>query len=216
MTAAKIQHYVPQFLLRSFAVPKKAQVWVYDKSSGRSFISNTKNVASENRFYDFECGDQRLSLEPWLADLEARAQLVVKYILESDSVSALSNEQRHVLAAFLAVQLTRTKTFREEWGGFPRMLREYFEKSGDQVARGSQAEDLIKDFSKNETKEQTARIVHQAPQHYAAHFLDKEWVLATTTPEQPFLLSDNPLARQNLIEQPHRGNLGLKSPGIEI
>lgn len=216
MTTAKVQHYVPQFLLRSFGAGKKAQVWVYDKSLARSFLSNTKNVASENRFYDFECQGQRLSLEPWLADLEGQAQAVVKFILKADSVSTLTNEQRHVLASFLAVQLTRTKTFREEWSAFPRMLREHFAKSGDQVAPGSQAEDLIKDLPENESKEQTARIISKAPETYAVHFLDKEWVLAATTREHPFLLSDNPLARQNLVDQPNRGNLGLKTLGIEI
>jgi hypothetical protein len=51
---AKIQHYVPQFLLRNFGNGKKDQVWVYDKIDGRSFPTNAKNVASESRFYDFQ------------------------------------------------------------------------------------------------------------------------------------------------------------------
>ena len=33
MTIAKVQHYVPQFLLRNFGNGKKDQVWVYDKTS---------------------------------------------------------------------------------------------------------------------------------------------------------------------------------------
>jgi len=172
MTTAKIQHYVPQFLLRSFGNGKKDQVWVYDKFLARSFPSNTKNVASESRFYDFECEGQRLSLEPWLAALEGHARSVVRFVLEADSVSTLANEQRHVLASFLAVQLTRTKTFREEWSAIPRMLREHFARSGDQVVPGSQAAELAEDFTENESKEQTARLVYQAPETYAAHFLD--------------------------------------------
>lgn len=216
MTIAKVQHYVPQFLLRNFGNGKKDQVWVYDKSSARSFPSNTKNVASESRFYDFEFQGQPLSLEPWLAELEGQAKTVVRSILEADSVSTLAEEQKHVLASFLAVQLTRTKTFREEWNAFPRMLREHLEKSGDKVAPGSQAEALIADIPEKDSKEQTARIIYKAPENYAAHFLDKDWVLAATSRKHPFLLSDNPLARQNLIDRPNRGNLGLTTPGIEI
>jgi len=41
-------------------------------------------------------------------------------------------------------------------------------------------------------------------------------IFSTTSRKHPFLLSDNPLARQNLIDRPNRGNLGLKTPGIEI
>ena len=216
MTIAKVQHYVPQFLLRNFGNGKKDQVWVYDKSANRSFPSNTKNVASESRFYDFEIDGEYHSLEPWLGELETEAKKVISSILDADSLAHLSNEERLLLASFLAVQLTRTKTFREEWNAFPTMLREHFEKTGDQVAPGSQAEQLLQDHSENGTKEQTARIIIDAPETYARHFLDKDWVLAATHRKHPFLLSDNPLTRQNFVDRPHRGNLGLKVPGIEI
>lgn len=216
MTIAKVQHYVPQFLLRNFGNGKKDQVWVYDKASSRSFPSNTKNVASESRFYDFEHEGQPLSLEPWLGQLEGQAKSVINTILEADSLLALADEQRQILASFLAVQLTRTKTFREEWNAFPRMLREHLERNGDHVAPGSQAEELLREVQENDSKEQTARIVFNAPSTYASHFLDKDWVLAATSRKHPFLLSDNPLARQNMIDRPHRGNLGLATPGIEI
>ena len=111
MTIAKIQHYVPQFLLRNFGNGKKDQVWVYDKSSGRSFASDARNVASESRFYDFEYKGQPLSREPWLSELEGHAKSVISQILEADALSILAYEQKHILASFLAVQLTRTKTF---------------------------------------------------------------------------------------------------------
>ena len=51
MAIAKVQHYVPQFLLRNFGNGKKDQLWgFYDKTSDRSFPTNAKNVASESRF----------------------------------------------------------------------------------------------------------------------------------------------------------------------
>jgi hypothetical protein len=216
MANAKIQHYVPQFLLRNFGNGKKDQVWVYDKLSNRSFASNAKNVASENRFYDFEYKEQQLSIEPWLSKLENRAKLAIEGILKFDSSSTISDDHRLVMAEFLAVQLVRTKTFREEWIEFPKMLREHFLRSGDQVASGSQAEKLLRDLSKNESKEQTSKMVVDAPKMYAQHFLDKDWALIATTKRVPFFLNDNPLVRQNMLDSPHRGNLGLTSPGIEI
>lgn len=216
MTIAKVQHYVPQFLLRNFGNGKKDQVWVFDKSSNRSFPSNTKNVASESRFYDFKSEGQQLSIEPWLSEMEKQAKLVISAILEADSLSTLAHEQKQVLASFLAVQFTRTKTFREEWNAFPRMLREHFEKNGDQVAPGSPVEELLREIPENDLKEQTARIVFSAPATYAAHFLNKDWVLAATSKKHSFLLSDNPLTRQNMTDRPLRGNLGLATPGIEI
>ncbi|MBC9000214.1 DUF4238 domain-containing protein [Pseudomonas sp. N40(2020)] len=216
MTNAKVQHYVPQFLMRNFGNGKKDQVWAYDKSTSRSFPSNTKNLASEGRFYDFEYQGQPLSIEPWLSELEGRTKLVVSTILDAGSLSYLSHEQKVTLASFLAVQLTRTKTFREEWSAFPTLLRDHLKHKGDLIVPGSQAEELLRDIPDSDSKEHTARIVFNAPSIYAAHFLSKDWALAATSRQHPFLLSDNPLTRQNMTERVHRGNLGLTSPGIEI
>lgn len=216
MTNAKIQHYVPQFLLRNFGNGKKDQVWVYDKHSDRSFAANAKNVASENRFYDFMHKGQQLSIEPWLSEVEGHARLVIGDILKADSVSTISTSHRQDLAAFLAVQLIRTKTFREEWNAFPQLLREHFQKFDDQIAAESQMDELIHDIPENDSKEQTSKMVVTAPENFAHHFLDKDWILVATTRKRPFFLNDNPLARQNLVERHHRGNLGLASLGIEI
>lgn len=216
MTIAKVQHYVPQFLLRNFNNGKKDQVWVYDKLSNRAFPSNTKNIASESRFYDFESAGQSHSIEPWLSELEGHAKLVIDTILNADSLTVLTNENRQILAEFLAVQSTRTKNFREEWNSFPRILREHLENNGDQVAPGSQAEGILREFNENDSKQQTTEIVLNAPDTYSSHFLDKGWLLAATSIKTPFLIGDNPIARQNMVNQPYQGNLGLACTGIEI
>ena len=54
MTKAKKQHYVPQFLLRNFAVGKKlkAKLWVLDKRNASVFQASVNDVAHENMFYE--------------------------------------------------------------------------------------------------------------------------------------------------------------------
>jgi hypothetical protein len=100
-----VQHYVPQFLLRNFGNGKKDQVWVYDKTSDRVFPTNTRNVAGESHFYDFEFQGEQLSIESWLSGLEGQAKSVVRKILDADSVAGLALEEKQLLAAFLSVQL---------------------------------------------------------------------------------------------------------------
>jgi hypothetical protein len=216
MTIAKVQHYVPQFLLRNFGRGKKDQLWVFDKTTGRSFFTNAKNVASESRFYDFEVDAETISLEPILTKVESDAKRVIEKILDADSLGTLSQEERGQLSVFCSIQMARTRNFREQWLSFPRMLREEFARRGDQVAKGSQAEQLIQDLSENEVKADTGRFMLGAPEMFAEHFLSKHWVLAATDTKHPFQISDNPLTRQNMIERPFRGNLGLTVPGIEI
>ena len=53
-----VDHYVPQFLLKNFSVdPNKPQVWAYDKSTGRSFRTNVRNIAAEKGF--LQTGNRR-------------------------------------------------------------------------------------------------------------------------------------------------------------
>ena len=216
MTIAKIQHYVPQFLLRNFGSGKKDQVWVYDKAASRSFSTNAKNIASESRFYDFELDGQLMSLEPMLSTLESKAKPIIEGILKADSLAVLSDEDKAMLAVFLSVQFTRTKTFREQWSDFPRMLREHFEARSETVAAGSQAAELVRDLTENESKAETASLIVKAPSEFAPHFVSKQWVLAATTRKHPFVISDNPLTLQNMVDMSPRGNLGLAIEGIEI
>lgn len=216
MTIAKIQHYVPQFMLRNFGNGKKDQVWVFDKATSRSFATNAKNIASESRFYDFELDGQLFSLERELSTLESKAKPIIEGILKADSLKVLSDEDKAMLAVFLSVQFTRTKTFREQWSDFPRMLREHFDARSETVADNSQAAELIRDLTENESKADTASFIAKAPSKFAPHLISKQWVLAATTRKHPFVISDNPLTLQNMVDMSPRGNLGLAVEGIEI
>lgn len=216
MTAAKVQHYVPQFLLRNFGNGKKDQLWVYDKTADRSFSTNSKNIASESRFYDFELEGKAMSLEPMLTRVESSAKPIIESILKADSLATLGDDDKAVLAVFLSIQFTRTRTFREQWNDFPRMLREHFNERGETVASDSQASELIRDLTENQSKAGTARFIVQAPKEFAPLLIAKQWVLAATTRKQPFVISDNPLTLQNMIDMSPRGNLGLAVRGIEI
>ena len=216
MTEAKIQHYVPKFLLRNFGLGKKDHVWVYDKQTGRSFQTNAKNVASENRFYDFEFDGKTYSLESGLSGIESNAKPIIERILHEDSVSALGARDRAMLASFLAIQFIRTKAFRMQWVELPRILRRKVESMGGAVAPGSQAEALIQEPTENQIKIDTTRMILDAPQTYGPHFLEKAWFLAKTTNSHPFIISDNPVSLQNHIDLGPYGNLGLAVRGIEI
>lgn len=216
MTEAKVQHYVPKFLLRNFGMGKKDRVWVFDKLLGKSFQTNAKNIASESRFYDFELAGTGLSLESSLSSIESKAKPVVEKIIGCDSTSGLSDEERSLMAAFLAIQFVRTKAFRMQWADLPRLLRDKLERLKEQVAPGSQAEQLIADPSENDVKVETTRMLVHAPETFGPHFLNKTWFLAATPSSHPFWLSDNPIALQNHTDMRPYGNLGLAVKGIQI
>lgn len=216
MTHAKIQHYVPKFLLKNFGTGKKDQLWVYDKSTARSFQSNVKNVASESKFYDFEIDNKIYSLESSLSTIESKAKKLIERILTIDSINAWSDDDRGIIAVFLAIQFVRTKAFRAQWASLPGMLRAKVESLKTKATPSSQAEALMRDPTENEIKIDTARITVKAPEDFGPHFLNKAWLLIKTTNSHPFIIGDNPISLQNHTDMEPYGNLGLAVKDIQI
>jgi hypothetical protein len=91
---AKNQHYVPQFILRRFA-NADGRMWVYDKWSKRSFVTNPRNVASENAFYDVEINGESISIEPAMCAIENAALNSVNSMIDTRSLAVLSSEDRN-------------------------------------------------------------------------------------------------------------------------
>jgi hypothetical protein len=213
---AKVQHYVPQFLLKKFGNGKKDQLFVYDKQCDRVFSTNVKNIACESRFYDFEFNSSDLTIEPALSRLESDAKPLIDRILKQDTLSCLNPEDRAVLSIFLSIQFTRTRTFREQWSSFPSLLREHFTRHNEPPENLTEISEYLRDPTDNETKLETARFMLNSAEEFSTHFANKTWILAQTTRSCPFIISDNPIVLQNMIDMGPRGNLGLAVRGIEI
>ena len=213
---AKVQHYVPQFLLRKFGNGKKDQLNVFDKHTGRSFPSNAKNVASESRFYDYQIGDEGATVEPNLAELESATKPIFEKILENDSTSILNENERETIATFLAVQFTRTKAAREQVVEIPRMLGEHFRSIGYTHEDLSSIAELVELPDENDLKVQSVHMMLTAPENYGPHFINKDWLLVATSLKAPFIIGDHPIALQNSIKMGPFGNLGIAVKGIEI
>jgi len=114
-------HYVPRFYLARFA-DQKDRISVYDRTTGRVFASNAKNLAVETDFYQLaeEYGLPSTYLEETLAALEGDAANALR---EVDTLGTIPRGHRSVLAPFLGIQLLRTAQTRDvirdmtEWSG---------------------------------------------------------------------------------------------------
>ena len=213
---AKVQHYVPQFLLRNFGNGKKSQVNVFDKQTDRSFSTNVRNVAGESRFYDFELDGETYTLEPGLSQLEGDAKELLQRLLDEDCLMVLTAQDRAKLAIFFSIQLTRTRAYRDRCQELPKVL----EQKVRAMARDGDDLEKVKHYfqvpNENETTIQMASAMMRAPKDYAIHFAGKDWLLLKTDRKRPFVIGDNPLALQNMIDMEPLGNLGLAVKGIEI
>lgn len=207
----KTQHYVPQFVLKRFVTAKNKQIWVFDKRTGKKFRTSIKNIASENGFYDFEFEGHKLTLEVSLSKVDSQASKVIKKIVQNESLAVISNEEKHFLAQFLAIQFVRTRQLRETFRDFNELIPKALQN------RGLKQEDIqhFVDTDESNIIFQHIRSIEDFGT-YVPYFLDKIWILFKTNIKNPFYISDNPIVLQNFYTYGPLSNIGLAIKGIEI
>jgi hypothetical protein len=210
---AKVQHYVPQFLLRNFAVGKNHQLWAYDKHSGKSFLTTVRNVAAESRFYDLPIDSPTPSVEPILTELESNASATIRKLIETRRLTSIDETEKAWLAIFIAVQQHRTPAHRERMRAMSKDAAEAIRRLAK--ANGWPPPSDVNEFSDDQIK--LAGIQHALQfARIAPLYLEKTWMLFSTTNYSPYFISDCPVTLDNAIDHWPYGNLGIASPGIEI
>lgn len=188
----KLQHFVPQFLLRQWGTGKNHQVHVFDKQTGRSFASPAKKVGAERGFYNIPDSVTReliarfreeygadalppnfedgvvLSAEQTLATIESRAATASQRVVRAESLAGLSLEDRVWLAIFASVQFLRTPYMRDVYGALIRGLRERITPLIKRRGRDSALE-IEQALERAGLPEPTADRVAHAHLHHLAH-----------------------------------------------
>ncbi len=206
---AKNQHYVPQFLLRNFATGKNLAIHVFDKLNETSFTTSPRNVASETGFYDFEHDGKQRSLDPLMTRMETSVSRVIMSIVRKETIAHVSKDDRVALSLFAAVQLLRVKSMRHRLKSINTGLR------AEMARRGIDPGDFVPELDEHDIKNASLSHIANAKK-IAKYFYEKAWILQRAPNGTSLYVSDNPITLHNLVQQPGRGNLGLKSPGVEI
>lgn len=207
------QHYVPQFLLKGFGSGKRRQLYVYDKWTDNDFRTKPRNVAAEAGFYDIPVEGGVLTIEPWLSNLESEAGSRIQRLRRAGSIGELSDEDRSVIAAFIAVQHLRTNQFRSNLSHMDTRLAEILEQKGVDL---SAVENYRRFEGKDEIKAFSISFLLSAAKEIIPLILQKVWILVRTTRSHPFVIGDHPIAMDNQRDFGLYGNIGFAVPGIEI
>jgi hypothetical protein len=208
----KKHHYVPQFLLRNFAAMGGAHLHVFDKQTDRVFQANVADVAAENRLYEFSLGNLTATIEPSLADFEAKAANVLREVLSNDDLADLTVYQRVVLSGLVAQLLLRSPQQRA-------LMRHINMKMRQLVSAMGTDPDLLpqlKVLNKNEEKRFTASVLQDLTEQFIPVISEKAWILHSVPENETLYISDNPVAMHNEMKFELRGNVGLAVEGVEV
>jgi len=206
----KNQHYVPQGYLKNFSFDKEmSQLNCLNKQSNRTFVTNIRNVASENYFYELPDDDAKKfetdmgysnfnSDEKWFRNFEGEALPLLDSLIsickngnQDDLIKFLyTEENRAWIGVFLLLQFYRTKKFREAL-------------YNEGISLGEQAVKERADYSKEQLQADARKysIFQQMVKYLDLYNLNDElnllgnyiWQIGRNDTSIPFITSDNPV-----------------------
>jgi hypothetical protein len=230
----RVQHFVPQFYLRRFAVPgftdrKKASIWVMNAETGEVYTKKVRNIAAEDYLYSHKQpdGTRCFEIENQLSELE---NLIARfYDRFVNGVPDLSQSwgMKKFLSLFLATLMIRHPDDEEKNRQLHANMVELFE----QVPKDSNGIPFINSFihkgkeypfdpsgyheykaaDENRLKEAFAQQILPVAQSLVDDLFSKRWVIFCT--DQPaFFTSDRPVKKLHT----ERHNFGTRTPGTQI
>ncbi len=239
---SKKQHYVPQFYLNAWSIPEKHQIHVYDKSTKSARINNISDVASERYFYDANLKDVfsqeflemlfpgnvapqedvQLIEKLFSEDIEKPFSDLIRGILEKAKEATpwhlkycyfINDEQKKDLSFFLALQLIRGKSTRDNIQGISNCVTQMITDMG--------APDSV--VSEYTVSEEEAKALHvqmlvdvNAVGDLESSFNRLTWVLGINKTQSKFYTSDNPICTIPHIKSPYASMSGISSKGVEV
>lgn len=216
--AAQTHHYVPKFILRNFleqnaAKKGKERVSVFSKLQRRGFVTSIDNIMAERRFHDFAIGsDHMASFEQAITQVEGELLPTYRRVIEQRRLTH-SPDEKAVLAIFVAFQLLRTRSQRDQFVRMETLLKEKLERTGHKL------EDLegYEPLDEDSLTFQHIGFIRKALAEFSQTVASKDFVLFQPPPGRGFYLGDNPVALHNQKPaHPIFGNIGLSVEGIEI
>ncbi len=179
--AKERQHYVPRFYLNSFC-NDAGQLHVYDKTTGRKFVSRPDSVAVEKDFYELPVeltgtSDTR-ELESALSDVEGDAAAIIRTWVGAIGATEfrIRSAERERFALYIALQLLRTREQREILAEFQRRTA---------TAEGSNTPDAV--------LHNHLLWNSDVVQGFADQLADFIWIIAQNSSDVQFLTSDHPV-----------------------
>lgn len=211
---ARRQHYVPQLLLKGFAVerkPGKFQIQVFDKREDKAFASPIENVAAERDFNTAQVGDYEICWDGQFTNIEDKTAPLIDRIRQERRLGQLTEDEKARLSVFAALQFVRGVDYRARYAHVGQMLAgNLAEAVGETVP-----ENLLDDDSEGRIGAMHA-LNAKTLLSFSSALAIKQLLLLEAPADRAFIIGDSPIAMSNTKIFGPYGNLGFAVPGIQI
>ncbi|MFC1916250.1 DUF4238 domain-containing protein [Chloroflexota bacterium] len=188
----KLEHYVPKLYLRNFAITdKKDHIYCFDKYTGKSFVTNIKNIASEVYFYETDKVDNKI--EYIFGRFESHLKPIYDKLIFEQDINCLTFDEKKWIATFVALQALRTKQYQE-------MVRKWYEKIAG-YAKGVRVSYDLEQYLQSELlkskTEEDLKALHVGHfdmiENTAISLIRMIWTLVINDTDMSYWTSDHPV-----------------------
>ena len=244
MQRVKKQHYVPKCYLRSFSSDQSDHLFVYDKTTQKSWNGAISDIAEEGYFYDLSFPDSLdTETQTFLQDHNVTLkQLKADQTIEKYLANTVENRYKHLLSSLVSSfrQLSPwvekncffiSKKDKEELSYYiaiqmlrTRALRDSILGSADRLQQVlldmGVNNDVVNNYSLTEKQAgniQGRMLLDEKKTMESAMLLNHlTWILYINRTPQLLYTSDSPVARIAHAKHAFLSMAGLSSPGVEL
>ena len=205
-------HYVPQFYLRNFSENSKNIGMYINRHKNYINSASIKKQACKNYLYG---KDQ--TIEDTLMDIEYRASIIIKHIINTYELPPKETEDYHILLMFILLQEARVQRQADSMNNFINQLSKTMIRMMKEHEK-IEADDKIID-EMNVTMDIPNLTSMQAAIEVYPIMLDLKPSLIIVNNDRMFITSDNPVVRYNymyVIRNYLLRGYGLGNMGIQM
>ncbi len=193
----KGQHYVPACYLANFGTDgnkgRNSKVYFINKRELKLNCSNVESFPKENCFYDVDAPEEKKHVvDDMYTRMEGEYSTLLKKLISlvvlepserMDQKVMLTKDDKGVLAAYLSMQITRTRAFRDRIQGIYQQIKDGFPWVP------------IPSYTDKDYRRVHIRVLLESnSMHFFANmFEDRNWVFYINHTDVPFFTSDNPI-----------------------
>jgi len=205
----KKHHYVPQSILRHFSADKtRTKIYVFDKTSMRSYSSSIRNAGCENYFNTVEIDGKIVCYEGLFQANDNHLARLLGAITSSRSLEHITAEDRHTLSEVVAAQIVRAKIMRTTIISIAEQLSTSLRELDLDLG---EVDGLSMPTDKEVRRAAFTSLLDLG--NIISALREKRLILIHSNDSRVFWTSDNPVVLHNTFPY---GEKGLDAPGIEI
>lgn len=188
---SKKHHFVPRSLLKNFC-NEDGRLFVFDKTTKKSFSSTIENAGHENHFNSIDLEGTKLNFEKLFDEIDSDQAVLIRKLIAFENQWKLTETEKWKLAYFTMVQSYRTKLNRTSIVELSASIQDWV----NELNKNGAFEPMDIGLGMEQSKIISIGQIEDIPKH-VHHLTERKISIVRAATGHGFYCSDNPVVLYN-------------------